>query len=42
MNTNIHPLFTEVYGNITTTAGLGSIFDTEAGLITGLDCRLLS
>ena len=42
MNNNVKPLFTQVYGNLTTTLSLDSVFNTETGVITGLDCRVLS
>lgn len=42
MNTNVKTLFTQVYNNLTQTQNLLSIFDPSAGLLTGLDCRLLS
>ena len=41
MTTNVKPLFTEVYNNLTTTLNLDSIFDPTTGVLTGLDCRLL-
>ncbi len=42
LNTNVKPLFNQVYNNLTQTDNLQSIFDPSVGLITGLDCRLLS
>lgn len=42
MTTNVQPLFNQVYGNLTTTYGLNSIFNPKTGLITGFDCRVLS
>jgi len=42
LNGNVKTLFTQVYNGLTVTNGLGSIFDPSTGLITGLDCRLLS
>lgn len=41
MNTNVKPLFQQVYGNLTSTLNLDSIFNIDTGVITGLDCRLL-
>jgi len=42
LNTNTKALFTEVYNNLTQTSNLNSIFDPPSGLLTGLDCRVLS
>ncbi len=42
LNTNTKTLFTEVYNNLTQTKNLNSIFDPSSGLLTGLDCRVLS
>jgi hypothetical protein len=42
MNTNVKTLFTQVYNNLTITDGMQSIFDPSVGMISGLDCRLLS
>jgi len=42
MNADVKSLFTEVYRNLTETEGLQSIFDPDTGLLSGLDCRLLS
>lgn len=42
LNGNVKTLFNQVYNNLTQTDNLGSIFDPSAGMITGLDCRLLS
>ena len=42
MNNFVKPLFTEVYGNLTSTLSLDSIFNPETGVITGLDCRVMS
>ena len=41
MNGAVKTLFTQVYSNLTTTNGLLSVFDPSAGVLTGLDCRLL-
>ena len=41
MNGAVKTLFTQVYNNLTATDGLLSIFDPSAGVLTGLDCRLL-
>lgn len=42
LNGDVKSLFTYVYNNLTTTNQLQSIFDPSAGVLTGLDCRLLS
>lgn len=42
LNGNVKTLFTQVYNNLTQTNNMQSIFDPSVGLITGLDCRLLS
>ena len=42
LNGNVKTLFTQVYNGLTVTNNLQSIFDPSTGLITGLDCRLLS
>lgn len=42
MTSSVQPVFNEVYGNLTTTLGLDSIFNADTGVLTGLDCRLLS
>jgi hypothetical protein len=42
LNGNVKTLFTQIYNNLTQTDNLQSIFDPSVGMITGLDCRLLS
>jgi hypothetical protein len=42
MSTNVQPLFTQTYGNLSSTLSAESIFDPTKGLLVGLDCRLLS
>lgn len=42
LDTNTKALFTEVYNNLTQTHSLNSIFDPSSGMLTGLDCRVLS
>ena len=42
LNSNTKGLFTEVYNNLTQTKNLNSIFDPSSGMLTGLDCRVLS
>jgi hypothetical protein len=42
LNGNVKTLFNQVYNNLTQTNNLQSIFDPSIGMITGLDCRLLS
>ena len=39
MNSTVQPLFTQVYGNL---SSLDSVFNPTTGLLTGLDCRVLS
>jgi hypothetical protein len=41
MTTTVQSLFTQAYGNLTA-AGLDSVFNPTSGLLTGLDCRVLS
>jgi len=41
MTASVQPLFTQVYGNLTA-ASLDSVFNPTSGVLTGLDCRLLS
>ena len=41
MTTNVQPLFSEVYNNLTSTLSLDSVFNPSTGVFTGLDCRLL-
>ena len=42
MTSNVQPLFNEVYGNLTTTLSLDTVFNYNTGVFKGLDCRLLS
>jgi hypothetical protein len=41
MTVSVQPVFTQVYGNLSS-AGLDSVFNPTTGLLTGLDCRVLS
>ena len=41
MTGSVQPLFNEVYNNLTTTLSLDTVFNTDTGVIKGLDCRLL-
>lgn len=41
MTSNVQPLFNQVYGNLSSTFGLDTIFNPTTGLITGFDCRVL-
>jgi len=38
MNNNVDPLFNYVYGNLTVTHGLQSVFNIDTGVLKGLDC----
>ena len=41
MNNNVNTMFDQVYNNLTVTLGLQSVFDTETGVLKGLDCGVL-
>lgn len=42
ITTNVQPLFASVYNNLVGVGNLQSIFDTSDGMITGLNCGILS
>lgn len=41
MNSNVQPIFNEVYNNLTATHGLQSVFNIDTGVLKGMDCGVL-